>query len=296
MTLRLPRPLRAVGAGLLGLTLAASLAPAASAATPLVAFASVESTPDGCRSTVVTGIDGSAGVRYYADGHRLRFPSKALRFDDVGVVELTAKGKDGATLDRYRYRLLAPAACFDGAPTVDDTIPRYAPKVSWCTGDRHPYVAQAFTSETQVPLVWVLRHRSSKRLADYGGTTLPEGSGEIAFPLDRGLDAGRYVLEVQEPIVDPGSYGYSMAVEELRCLKTPKAKRGKVTFTVPKHGPAALLTLSVPAEVDPVKVVRVRAGRTYTFRTDQPEVSWVATPTGDHIGELGHGTVSVPQG
>ena len=296
MTLRLPRPLRVVGAGLLGLTLAASSAPAASAATTLTAFASVGSTPDGCRSTVVTGIDGSAGVRYYADGHRLHFPTKSLRFDDVGVVELTAKGKDGAALDRYRYRLLAPAACFDGAPTVDDTIPRYAPKVSWCTADRHPYVAQAFTSEDDDSLIWALRRRADRHLVDYGQARLDEGSGETRFPLDRGLEPGRYVIEAQENVPNPEGYWWSMAVEELRCLKTPKAKRGKVTFTVPKHGPGALLTISVPAEVDPVKVVRVRAGHTYTFRTDQPEVSWVATPTGDHIGELGHGTVAVPQG
>jgi hypothetical protein len=294
VTLRLPRPSRVVGAGILGLSLAAALAPAASAGTTLDAFASVESTPAGCRSTVITEITGSPGVRYYQDGHRLHLPTRPLRFDDAGVVELTAKAKDGATLDQYRYRLLAPAECFDADPVVDDSVPRYSPKVSWCTTDRHPYVAQAFVSDEQVPLVYVLRHRADGRLADYGSTTLPEGSSETRFSLDRGLKAGRYVLEAQEPISTPGSYPWSMPVEELRCLKAPKVKAGKVTFSVPKDSPTALLSISVPSEVDPVKVARVKAGHSYTFRTSEPEVSWVATPVGDHVGELGHGSVEVP--
>ena len=293
MNPRLSRPLCTVAAGLLGLTLAVSFAPAASAGTTSQAFASVESTPNGCSSTVITDIAGSPGVQYYAGGHRVHFPSKTLRFDDTGVVELTAKAKHGA-LDRYRYRLLAPESCFDGGPTVDDTIPRYTPKVSWCTADRHPYVAQSFVSDEQVPLVYVLRHRSSRRVADYASTTLPEGSGETSFALDRGLDPGRYVLDVQEPISTPGSYGWSMPVEELDCLKAPRVKPGKVTFKIPRHGPDALLSISVPSAVDPVKVVRVRDGHSYTFRTTEPEISWLATPVGDHLGELGHGTLTVP--
>ena len=294
MTLRLPRHLRTLVAGLLGLTLAASLAPAASAGTPLVAFASVDSTADGCRSTVITTISGSAGVRYYQDGHRLHLPSKALRFDDVGVVELTAKAPHGSSLDLYRYRLLAPAACFD-ALTVDDTIPRYVPKVSWCTTDRHPFVAQAFVTDDDVAGVYVLRRRSDRHLVDYGQAKIAEGTGEARFPLDRGIPAGRYVLEADKYFQGTdGYYEWSMPVEALRCLKAPKVKTGKVTFTVPSHGPDALISISVRSDLDPVKVVRVRDGHSYTFRTSEPEITWLATPVGDHLGELGHGSLTVP--
>ncbi|SEP81922.1 hypothetical protein [Microlunatus flavus] len=294
MPVRRPRPLRAAGAGLLGLTLAAGLAPLASAGTPLEAFASISSVADGCRSTVITGIDGSPGVRYYAGGHRLRFPTKRLRFDTTGVVELTARGKGGASVDQPRHRLAAPEECFADAPTVDTSIPRYTPKISWCSTDKHPHLAQAFVSDDAEPVVYVLRHRTSQRLADYGATQLAEGSGETRFDLDRGLEPGRYVLEVSQVFAAPGTYGWSTPVEELRCVGKPKVGRGKVTFRVPKHGPTALLSISVPSEVDPVEAVRVRAGHTYTFRTSEPEVSWVATPTGDHVGEMGHGTVDVP--
>lgn len=294
MALRPFRPLRAVAAGVLGLALAATSAPGASAASTLVAFASVESTPTSCQSTVITRITGSSGVRYYIDGHRLRLPSAKLRFDEAGAVEVVAKAKGGATLDRYRYRVLAPDACF-GNLRLSENIPRYQPVVSWCTSDAGPSVAQAFMSDENLTVDYTVVRRSSYREVTRGQAEIGSGEGEVTFPVPAGLPRGRYLLEARDTTSAPSLYPWSMWVEELRCLDAPKAKRGKVTFTVPKHGPGALLTISVAAATDPVQVVEVQAGHAYTFHTDQPEVSWVATPTGDHIGELGHGSVVVPQ-
>ncbi len=275
----------ALGAGLL-------TAPAAAAVTPVVTFASIDATFSGCSGARIDGISESDGARYLYRGRRLRFPTKTLPFDARGQIELTAEPTHGRTVTQERGRLLAPEACFTNIHVADE--PRYDPVVSWCTTTSTPALEQEFQSESldDVTASWQLTRRSTGKVVAGGTATIYLGVGPVDFPLPTALPKGRYLLTVRDAASPASLFPYSMPAEQYRCLPEPTVERGAVTFRVPKGGPSVDLNLATPASPEAV-VMHVRAGRAYTFRTSEPEVSWRADAHGNHVGDLGSGFVEL---
>lgn len=296
MTRNLHHRLLALAAGLV--TLLVTAAPAtASAATPATAFASIASTPDGCRGVTISSISDTTGVRYYHHGKRLHFPTRELKFDQYGVIELTAKPKAGYTISQRRAQLSAPAQCFTDI-TRDDQLPRYQPIVSWCSDDSEPYLGQAFynSAADNVAATWQLVRQSNHKVVAAGHFTINAGDeGESQFPIPAGLPLGKYVLTVRNDASSATLYPYSQPVEQYHCVGPATVRTGNVTIRIPKHGPDATITFSVPSSEDPVKVVNVRAGHHYTFHTTEGYVEYQVTPRGNHVGLLGSGSAYPPQ-
>lgn len=256
------------------------------AAAPVHSFASVDVVQAGCQSLTVASITEQAGVRHYAGGRRLRFPTGPLPYDRSGHVVLTAKPEAGRTVTTDRYDVAAPVGCFtdlgyDSGPggSADRR------KLSWCRTEAHP-VLRAYATYVTVPYTgrirWQLVDRTGRVVASGGPGR--DGDYPVVAAVPHGLPAGRYDLELVNTASDPALFPLSYPVYGYDCV-TGSTERRLARFVNPSTEPARVLVWygrpqdrgsSAP---DRTLVLPAHSVRRLAFGHSR-RLSWEAYPTG----------------